>query len=216
MFMLNLLFAFDRNKGLFSEDRSSDPNILFRASKNWLKLVPDASHPEPPDPYPPLPAGFNVETATWIDTGDVESGSLLIPKVAAGALDDSSLGVRLVPDPDSAVAPILGPGATGAELTLAICFGRPVQAGQERASPFVSGGQVLTTFVFEKKKSNTVDSAGNPAGWFFPLARVKFRPTTGPGSKHQGHRYQFAVGIIVTSAGTTRHFGQDPEMDVGD
>ncbi len=211
MFMLNFLFDFNEKSGAFSGDRrtpGSGRDERF-TSKNWLKLIPTLANPEPGDPFPPT---FDPETATWVDLGDIESGSIIIPKSAAP--DDGSIGIRIAPDPDSTFLLPLGP--TGAELTLAVCFGRPTQARQLTHSPFVEAdGTVLTTFVFSDTKTNTT-LAGGPVGWFFPLARVTKRPKGLPaGGKHQAHSYEFSVGVKVKSGGVTRHYGQDPQMDIG-
>jgi hypothetical protein len=36
-----------------------------------------------------------------------------------------------------------------------------------------------------------------------------------PIGQNQTHRYEFSVGVVVTMGGVKRHFGEDPEMDVG-
>jgi hypothetical protein len=218
MFLMNFLFDFDQKTGIFSGDRSdkappgAKPELY--TSKNWLKLTPTAAIPEPGNPFPP---GFNPEAATWEDQGDMDSGSLLVPK--SPAPDDGNIGIRIALDPNSQMAlPInLGPGtvtAPSADLTLVVCFGKPSQGKQPRSSPFedaTAAKAVQTTFVHSNQKSNQVDAAGNPISWFFPLGMVAFRPK---GSKHRTHRYEFAVGVTVTSLGVTRHFSHDPEMDI--
>ena len=145
----------------------------------------------------------------------MDSGGLLIPKSAPP--DDSNIGIRFALDPTSQVAlPIsLGPTAAAAVLTLTVCFGRPSQARQNRASPFedtTAAKAVQTTFVFPNLKSNQIDAAGNPISWYFPMSIVSFRPAAN--AKHRAHRYEFSVGITVTSLGVTRHFSHDPEMEV--
>jgi hypothetical protein len=48
-------------------------------------------------------------------------------------------------------------------------------------------------------------------GWFFRIHEINLSS----GAKHEVHRYEFAVGAIITDGVTTRHFGMDPEMDIG-
>ena len=46
MFMLTLQFDFTRLNGRFSGDATVAPGPLT-TSMNWLRLIPDAAHPEP-------------------------------------------------------------------------------------------------------------------------------------------------------------------------
>ena len=212
MYMMNYLFDFNRDTGLFSGDRTAStkklaglPNELY-TSKNWLKFKPTATVPKPGSPFPAI---FNPETLTWEDLEDMDSGTLLIPK-STGA-DDGNVGIRIALDPDSSSAPI-PLGAAGAQLTVVVCFGKPVQGTQKRASPFEDGGAaVKTTYVFANQPSNQ-QYLGNPISWFFALDLVKFRPPVG--KKNRTHRYEFAVGVTVTSGGITHHYSHDPEMDI--
>ena len=64
MYMMNYLFDFNRDTGLFSGDRTAStkklaglPNELY-TSKNWLKFKPTATVPEPGSPFPAI---FNPE-----------------------------------------------------------------------------------------------------------------------------------------------------------
>jgi hypothetical protein len=99
-------------------------------------------------------------------------------------------------------------------MTVTVCFGRPSQARQKRASPFQApNGNIRTTFVFADQPANRTDAIGNPV-WYFPIGRVHddARPK---GSKHKAHRFEFSVGAILKD-GTKEllHFSHDPEMDV--
>ena len=208
MFLMNFLFDFGQTEGGFSGDRRTNPPNPPRderfSSKNWLKLVPNAAVPEPGNPFP---AAFNPELAVWQDQGDMDSGTILLP--SSPLPDESNVGIRIALDPN---APAIALGPAGAELTLAVCFGKPSQARQRRSSPFeIAPGVVQTTFVFVNQKSNRVDAVAVPMSWFFPLGLVKFRPA---GPKHRTHRYEFSVGISVSSGGQIRHFSHDPEMDI--
>ena len=208
MFLLNFLFDFNMQKrdGLFSNNYTNAP---LETSKDWLKLDPRPPlHPEPGDPCPP---NYPVETADWINLGDIESNALLIPHRTKPA--ESNVGIRIAPHPRSAIPVPLGP--SGAELTLVVCFGRPTQANHPFASPFEDlAGAVKTTFVFPDQKSNTTALNGMDVGWFFPLGMIKKRSDKGP---HQTDRYEFSVGVkVVMPDGTTLYYGQDPEIDIGD
>jgi hypothetical protein len=81
---------------------------------------------------------------------------------------------------------------------------------QPQASPFTHdgspGGNVITTFSFGPITRNTSE------GWFFKFGRI----ARNSGNQRLTHRYQFSVGVIVTDGPKIRHYGEDPEMDVGD
>src|SRR5262249_13032973 len=133
MFLMNFLFDFTKDDGVFSGDAPG--GVLFK-SKNWIKLNPARNLPglppvpEPGDPFPP---GFNPEFAFWENQGDMDSGTLLIQGTTSGGSDaEGNVGIRIIPDPRNPVA--LGPA--GASLTLSVCFGKPSPARQPRASPF--------------------------------------------------------------------------------
>ena len=212
MFLMNYLFDFSKLNAAFSGDAAG----VLNNSKNWYKLDPTANHPglpaipEPPDP---IPLGFNPELAVWLDLGDMDSGSILIPTSPAGADIEGNVGIRIAPDPKSTFPLPLGPG--GARLTASVCFGRPAPARQPRCSPFeVSGGVAKSTFTFFDTESNRLDRLGAPASWFFPLGFIRHRPKAAEG-KHRIHRYQYSVGIVVVSGGVEHHFSHDPDMDIG-
>jgi hypothetical protein len=150
-----------------------------------------------------------------MDLGDMDSGSLLVPQ--SPPPDDSNIGIRVALDPgsDRKLSITLGQHAQDAILNLAVCFGRPSQAAQFRASPFedsTPAKAVKTTYLFANHKANQVDGRGNAISWFFPLDMVKFRPPAN--RKNRTHRYEFSVGMTLTSGGVTRHYSHDPEMDV--
>jgi hypothetical protein len=215
MYLMNFLFDFDHSDSFFSASQappagSVTPAELFN-SKAWLKLNSGGVVPEPA-----TPVGFNPEPGPWNVIGDMDTAGLLIPKnlVGAGAVDDSSIGVRIALDPTSASALPITLGAAGATLSLCVCFGSPTQRGQKQASPFGNARArpprpVQSTFIFPPITSNQVDNAGNPVSWYFPLSVIDLRPAAS-----RVHRYEFAVGIIVNAGGVTHHYSHDPEMDV--
>jgi len=57
-------------------------------------------------------------------------------------------------------------------------------------------------------------------GWFFELGQISIRPKDDPPpakkmAKFLAHRYEFALGVVVTNGTEKRYFGEDPEMDIG-
>ena len=215
MFLMNYVFDFSRPEAVFSGDIGG--GMLLR-SKNWYKLDPTRhlpGLPAVPEPVDPIPAGFNPEVAFWVDQGDMDSGTILIPSTPPppGADVEGNVGIRFLPDPRGPALP-LGPG--GATLTVAVCFGKASPARQPRSSPFeIAAGVAKTTFTFFNEESNRLDAAGTPVSWFFPLGFVRFRPTSPPFTRHRTFRFEFSVGIEVVSGGQTRHYSHDPDMDIG-
>jgi hypothetical protein len=164
----------------------TDPNPLLN-SKHWL-LLP-AAVPNP---------GFDPEDpASWPAQNRLgKAGPLHIP-----GGPNHAIALRIAPDPSS----VIDPGATG---VLVVSFGRPVSALHPFASPFVVAGQTMTTYQVPLQAR-----AAGVAGWFVQLPdRVNRRPLP---HQNLGHRYVFSVGLTITSAGTLRHYGEDPEFDVG-
>lgn len=204
MYLLTLQFDFTRTNGRVSGDSTSTSGPLT-TSMNWIKLIPDAAHPEPDFPFP---AGFDVETAHWQDLG--EAGTLLIPSP-----DPQVIGIYVRQDQDPGTGPALDSSAT---VQLVVSFGRPSVAHQNHASPFTANaaplplGVVQTTFVLGPATRNSSVS-GTPAAWFFPLHKIAIRPS----NPNLTHRYEFSVGMIVTDVtnGKSRSYGEDPEMDIG-
>ena len=204
MYVLTLQFDFTKTNGRLSGDSSSTSGPLSK-SMNWLKLIPDAAHPEPDIP---VPGTFNVETANWQDLG--EAGTLFIP-----GPDPQVIGIYVRQDLDPNAGPALGASAT---VQLTAGFGRPTRAHQTHASPFTEdaaplpGGVVQTTFVMGPITRNS-PPAGSPLAWFFPLHKIAIRPN----NPNLTHRYEFSIGLTVrdVSTGRTRYFGEDPEMDIG-
>lgn len=202
MYTLNLLFDFTRTNGRFSGDATTTSGALS-TSMNWLRL----KTPEPSNPNPPT---FNPEApAIWTDLKEA-TGTLLLQMTP----DPGNICIRIAPDPDVTAPP------ADLKIQLVVCFGRPVKARQPQASPFTVGGEVRTTFLFgpiARNSPNGAGAAGNVA-WFFNLG--KMQPQTLPGDRNRTHRFEFALGVIATSgpagAETIRHFGEDPEMDIGD
>ena len=182
MFVLNMLFDFSREDGLFLDRESySDPLLN---SKHWLKVA--SADPQVSFDLEPPSEGFE-------DLG--VAGTLLI----RSANPQHAIGVRIAPDPITAI----DPDATG---ELFVAFGRPVIARQPFASPFVTAGQ--TRSVFHVPLTRRPSGAG---GWLVKLGAIGRAP------EHENltHRYEFALGIEVTSRGVTRSFGEDPEFDIG-
>lgn len=204
MFLMNFLFDAGDNSGLFGLDV---PGIgagqVLKKSKNWLKLD-NAAVAEPADGELP---GLDPDRLPWIDEGEMDSAALLLPSAPQGKPDESSVGIRLAVRDGSSQVP------SGATMTVTVCFGRPSQARQKRASPFQDAqGNILTTFVFTNEKANRRDENGNPV-WYFPVGRIHAdaRPK---GSKHQAHRFEFSVGAILNDGTKEIHYSHDPEMDV--
>jgi hypothetical protein len=202
MYTLNYLFNFGAIDGRFDGDRGG----VLGKSKNWLRLKKNVEA----EPANPDPSVFNPERATiWKDLG--EAGTLLL---TGGSSNIGNICIRLQPSPeDSSTAPPTPDLPAGATLQLVVTFGRPVRANQVQASPFTDSGAVKTTFTFGPitRNSTTVGGA-TPVAWFFPLGKV-----TGPTSTEPDltDRYEFSVGVKVTSAGITHYYGDDPEMDIG-
>jgi hypothetical protein len=202
MFTLNLLFDINQDNGIFSGDATTHSGPLY-TSMNWLRLKNDIE-PEPANPNPPA---FNPERpGIWEDL--LEADTLLVPSMPlSNNKDPANIAIRVVPDPDP------GSVLTNPELQLVVSFGRPAKAHQKFGSPFHDNNgatpATLTTFVFGPKGMNT------SAGWFFHLGTIRRRPT----KANVTQRYEFSIGVIVTEgpagARRTRHYGQDPEMDIG-
>jgi hypothetical protein len=206
VFMLNLLFEFTRPDGRFESSPlvpSPPPagTLNLNQSRHWLKLT---TTPEPADVRP--------ETdAQWDDLGP--RGTLYIPKITGAGADPANIAIR--------IAPFRGPVPQGMKLQLVMSFGRPdVAARTQYASPFTDtgnappAGSVLTTFVNPPNyQPGLIDPTEGRASWFFPLKRaVVLRPD----KPNVTDRYEFSLGVIVMNqASVTRHFGEDPEMDVG-
>ena len=118
------------------------------------------------------------------------------------APDSGNICVYVAPDQDATAPP------AGIKVQLVVVFGRPVRANQPQASPFTKAGiGVITNFVKGPITKNTTN------GWFFVLDKIATKPT----NDNLAHRYEFAVGVIVTDSANNvlRHFGEDPEMDIG-
>ena len=193
MYMLNLLFEFNEVRGRFRGDR---PGGVLNTSLNWLQLL----DPEPANPNAPP---FDPEAANWNNLG--QAGTLLIPTPPGGGQENICIRVRQ--DPNEVQLP-----AT-ARLQLAAGFGRAVRSGQPQSSPFrdaqVPAAAKTTILSGAVAKTTAV-------AWYFHLGAVDLRPVT----RNVTHRYEFSVGVIVDSApntagNVTRHYGEDPEMDIG-
>lgn len=203
MYILNMLFRFDERTGLFSgDDSTAIPNLdgTLRRSNEWLEL----QGPEPANPNAPP---FNPDVRNWDRLGHAEA--LVLPTIA-GTPNPANIGIRIAPHQ-------AGGSLTNPALQLAVTFGRPARMHQPQASPFVDAGSVKPTFITDKIQRNTFLQDGTPFGWFVHLGTVAIRPGSGSGfSKKRTHRYEFAIGVIVSDNGQTRYYGEDPEMDIGE
>jgi hypothetical protein len=199
MYLLNLLFDLRNDNGLFSDSLPPPPppalpNPLDQ-SRSWLVLLNAAGIPVPELPAGTdpanLPAGLN-----WQIIGEVP---LYIPNPV-----NQAIGVRIAPTPAS-----LPPLSVGSNLTFVAAFGAAIPKASRRASPFRlnTPNDVTTTIPRQGAPTGAVPNNG----WFFRLHEVN-KPS---GNQFTVDRYEFAVGAIITEGATTRHFGMDPEMDVG-
>src|SRR5262245_6846783 len=189
--MLNMLFDFNETNGLFSNflDPASTPDPLNN-SKRWLRYKgPDVNKENPANPEP-------HNKARW---ADLKRFNVLIPKTNNGHF----VALRFAPVPGTE-----GLLTAGAQLDCVVAFGRPLSGQQEFASPFRQGTNVKTTYI----RIGVTRGAGE-IGWFVPLDAID--ASSYPDDKDLTNRFEFAIGIVVNSGGTERHFGEDPEEDVG-
>ena len=223
MFLMNFLFDFNDLNGIFSGDRrDAGPENPRRSelytSKNWLKLIPNAAVGEPPAIFPAL---FDPDKAAWNDLLDMDSGSHFMPSTPATRPDENHIGIRLGLDPETKIS-LAGLKAKPPTIQISVCFGRPYVTLQTRASPFYAPASELdpklqvvqTTFIQTFTAPTGKDDLLHPT-WFRHLGLVQYRPMP---NENRNHRYQFSVGIIVTSADGTKvhHYSHDPEMDIGE
>lgn len=189
MYLLNMLFDLAKPDGLFSDSVSAAP---LDQSRSWLVLVDAAGNPVPDlatnDPTN-LPAG-----QSWQIVGELP---VYIPN-AVGQV----VGVRIAP-----ISTSNPPLSAASQIVFVAAFGAPIPKATKRASPFKfnSATDVATTFVGQGVP------AGPPQnGWYFKLHRIDHSSLP-----YVVDRYEFSVGAVISESGTTRHFGMDPEMDVG-
>ena len=196
MYMLNLVFDLRKNDGLFyGDDPTPGSPLALRRSLNWLELIGETAPPI--DPTLPPPNDFDPEAFGWTDLGQAET--LLLP----GNPDPGWICLRAVND-QRGPAP-----AVGDTVQFVAAFGRPARFHQPQASPFThdgtAAGRIVTTFV-----SGPLLKQATSRGWFFALGQIAKRP----GHPKKTHRYEFAVGLIVTHNGQEFYYGEDPEMDI--
>jgi hypothetical protein len=218
MYMLNLLFDFTKKDGLFFSSPVPPVGLNLSQSRHWLRYTAG-------DPANPNPSGaFNPEVdANWEDLGP--RGTLFMPKTALAQMANLAIRVATVNSPAAPPA--------GMTLQLVVSFGHPdIAARTHFASPFTDNGtapasapvaagtgSVQTTFTSTFPASNGLPNTS--AGWFFPLTRSSnpyaLNPVAiGPDKANVTDRYEFSLGAIVTDGtGVIRHYGEDPEMDVG-
>jgi len=196
MYMLNMLFNFNNTDGLFSSFLDlTTPADPLKNSKRWLRYrgpaIPDKDNPTNPGPN---------NSSNWDDIGRF---NVLIPS------SPHKIALRFAPAPDTPMANLPSAGAT---LECAVCYGRPPVGGGNSASPFRDGPIVKTTFIVPP----FARTAGEDA-WFVPLDVI--HPSAFASDRDVTNRFEFAIGIIVrdatTTPQTTRHYGEDPEDDVG-
>ena len=219
MFLMNFLFDFDDLNGTFSGDRriigpGIPPRSELYTSKNWLKLIPKAAVGEPPASFP---RGFDPDNEDWVDQLDMDSGTHFMPSTPA-PLDEGHIGIRLGLDPNTKFSlPSLT--TTPPTIQISVCFGRPFATRQTRASPFYAPKNetdpklqvVQTTFIHTFAAHTGKDDSSHPT-WFRHLGLIQYRPRP---NEPRNHRYQFSVGIVVTSGTIVHHYSHDPDMDVG-
>jgi hypothetical protein len=194
VYMLNMLFDFSKQDGLFSNylDPTNPPDPL-KNSRRWLK---GGAFVNPPN-------GFDPERQVPHFWTDLERWTLYVPKNNPG----HTIAIRIAPEPNTPLDP-------SARIDFVAAFGRPLIAERQQfASPFESvTGNVLTTFI-----RNLPSRAAGTDGWYIELGNIA-------ANKHAPNpdvtnRFEFALGIIVTQTvggvTTVRHFGEDPEEDVG-
>jgi len=144
-------------------------------------------------PNPPANSDPENPAGGWEDLGEV--GTLLVKS----GNPEHMIAVRIAPDPLTPIDPAATP-------ELIVAFGRPVIARQPFASPFVTAGQTISSF-----HRPLAARPSGVSGWFIKLGAIGRTP----GHDNLTHRYEFALGIEVTSQGVTHGFGEDPQFDVG-
>ena len=197
MYLLNLLLDLtggktDKENGIFTSNASAA--VPLENSRQWLRLTPDATHPD--NPAPP----FNAETAVWQPVGGSNDSHILLSK----SEPPGHICVRIAPVAGTPVNP-------AATLSIFVMFGKPATAHQRHASPFsfddLPTGRTVAAFHL-----HPAIAANSGTGWFFPMKPLAKAPTiTQP---NVVHRYEFIVGARLTNGGDIYTFGEDPQMDV--
>jgi hypothetical protein len=209
--MLNMLFDFGNTNGRFV-DYPTPPNLPnnnpLLNSKTWLRI---SANNNPPTPLGGYPGTFDPHNqGNWVNLGRF---NVHIPKSAGNG---HQILIRIAPAPVPAQN-------TNWLIDYAVAFGRPSVGGGQNASPFETNtGDVKTTYI--EKNVVPTSPGGIIVGWIINLGQIanSGSPTGVPpgGAAFGGdltNRYEFALGIVVkdNASNTERHFGEDPEEDVG-
>jgi hypothetical protein len=177
------------SKALQAAKGVSIPTALLE-SKKWVMWGGE----EPPDPHPP---SFDPEADNW-------QNPMRVKLKLKRSNDPGWICIRVAHKGGHSLAP------KNATAQLVVAWGRPVNAKQPQASPFVDkDGHVQSTFIFDEVRDNVQYKTTN--GWLFPLGVISRKsPNQSP-----SERYEFAVGLIVTADyGKKYYFGEDPGMDI--
>jgi hypothetical protein len=197
VFIYNLIFEWGKRNGNF---RTPGMSVLEQ-SKTWLE-----AHVATPA-VPPAHSESEMNSCLlFTEVGVAGSCLFLSNSQDAG----SEIWVRVAEHSSD-------PAPGGTKVKLAACFGRPVSAAQTESSPFVDGQQIITTFLSGAVSgwTRTLDTANRrkTTEWWFRLGPIT--PTPAPTQPNVNFRYEFAIGIVATSGNSMRHYGEDPEMDIG-
>ena len=207
VYMLNMLFDPGAEHGKFDDGLGA---TALQRSKRWLR-----HHGNSPD-QPPRPPFNPHDSGNWDDLGKF---NVVIPKIPGGGPSGHRIFIRIAP---------MGGMTTLANpvIDFAVAFGRPAVGGGDKASPFrltpgattggAVGNRVRTTYV---KQDVGPDDSSAGGGWLIDLGRVVEEAS--PGEHDVTNRYEFALGVIVKQRNAAnavideRHYGEDPEDDVG-
>jgi hypothetical protein len=162
------------------------PGGVLNKSKNWLRL-PNFDVPGIDPAHPPVP---------WQDLGE---GPLIIATNKPGNVPDPHmLRIRIAPVPGTAPD-------NNATIDGMVAFGSRDVVRTPYGSPFIGpAGETLTAFPLNAKGLT-------PAGWHFPIDKLARKPD----DPNKVHQYEFVVAVKIVSGGVTRHYGHDPDWDIG-
>lgn len=215
MYLMNFLFDFNNANGLFENSASLAAGDELQLSSQWLKR----RNNNPPHSAPwPTPYDPDADPADWEGVGDMEKSPLIVP---VAPVSEAGITLRIAHHPNKIFA------FNDPEIQVAVCFGRPLPTTPLRASPFQRGSEkthdleIDTTFIKTGKPTRR-NAYWVPAGtaamkcpvWSYHIGLVHDDSKVKNGSKHEANRFQFSVGVVITDQNITRHYSQDPEMDV--
>lgn len=201
MYVMNLLFDLAKpGDGLFepSPNPAGPLPAALNCSQTWLRLM-NAAAVEVAD----LGAGIDPAALPGgLHWDIIGPGPLYVPNHLAGG-GKHVVGVRIAPKTAGAIT-------AASALEFVASFGAPLPGVTKFASPFDLTGppDALTTFHAQPGLFAVPDH-----GWFVKLHTID-KPSP---HANIAHRYEFSVGVIITPAlgGPSKHFGIDPEMDIG-